>query len=946
MPECPSCHGTVPLGRNICPFCRTSLALPCPFCGFVLPGLVRSCPRCRQRLDGPPPSPPQPPVQEPPSPPRVRPQVAEQSISSRPGEARRDQAAPARGGWGIKPAASVHEAGDDDVQPAPPRRRSWEDELTQDVAERRPSRREQAEAEPARRTRPGGVRTWADLAGQSADEPAPAQPARSRPPVDEHGEDAPPRSARSQPREDEDEDAPPQRPARSRLRGEEEAIPARQPRSRPAPDDDGEDEPRQRVRSRSGDEEEDEPPRPARSRPRPDEEEEEPARPARSRFRDDIEADDEEARPNRRAASRGARTWGELEGSRPAPGGDDPEDEPRRRRPAGRVRGWNDLPAARGQFGEEDEERELAAPRRGRVDEDDARPRARSGGAALRRDEDEPSGLRGRAQRDEASEPQRGSGDDPLSSVHGELHDFVFTGLKDALEARTQATTLDAQLEALDPLKVMAEIERRCDQLPRQVGKVLRRQLDQDLKLDHDRLEPEITRHVDRLKPSWQEVEDALDSLREQVVPEGDAQAYLEAARTAGGGARSSSGASLLGMVGRALEGPFRAGRAPAGPRRLLSDYHEALRAALQATDEGWKALFGTLADAVARAGGPCLKAGEAGGSSNREEVARLASKARALLEEHEPRKAMKVVEMGRAIDPKDPQLALLGLRIAIAARQKEEIDRYTALLEQEHPDDPEAIKLRAELLLPGGEAKAIALLEKGLSAAPDDRSLKEMLARTAFRQGDYDKALKVLKQLTQEAPREAEFHLLRARAHGFLDQAKGAMDSLKKYVELVTLGEKELADLRADEAFDCLAADDEFDRLLKTQVDLLVIADGLFSSDGKTFYFADEVPSKKLKNAQSKWLDLGDDEELVFVIDTTFLGRCTEGIAVTNERIVWKDLGYEPEQVPLDKIKLDRIKCEDGKVFIGRRSMNLNGQPNLINPLIQFLQAVARTNT
>jgi hypothetical protein len=48
---------------------------------------------------------------------------------------------------------------------------------------------------------------------------------------------------------------------------------------------------------------------------------------------------------------------------------------------------------------------------------------------------------------------------------------------------------------------------------------------------------------------------------------------------------------------------------------------------------------------------------------------------------------------------------------------------------------------------------------------------------------------------------------------------------------------------------------------------------------------------------------------------------------------------------VALGKLKVDKLKTEEGKVLIGRRSMNLVAQPYLVTPLLQFLTVVARSN-
>jgi len=102
-------------------------------------------------------------------------------------------------------------------------------------------------------------------------------------------------------------------------------------------------------------------------------------------------------------------------------------------------------------------------------------------------------------------------------------------------------------------------------------------------------------------------------------------------------------------------------------------------------------------------------------------------------------------VEQARAQEPRDASLVVLGLRIALAARQKTDCETYAGLLESEFPDDAEGVAARVEFLGERGDPKLLLpLLEKGLSLDPKHRAMRELLIRTRFKQGEYAKVLEL----------------------------------------------------------------------------------------------------------------------------------------------------------------------------------------------------------
>ncbi len=641
------------------------------------------------------------------------------------------------------------------------------------------------------------------------------------------------------------------------------------------------------------------------------------------------------------ARARKVRTWADLGDG----GGDDEPEEPRaRRRPSRRrVRSWADLKddSAPEQAHDDELTVEDAPPSRRRSweDDEDETPRTRR----RRSWEDDEDDVAAKARpRSEDDEP----GDEKLTAlVHDDLHDMVFVGLKGALELRAEATDFMALMEALDPKLVEEEIEENAGRLGRLTAKVLRRHHGEGVDLDSDALQAELRPILRSMRGPWDDLDDALRGMRRgAIIPEEEAQEYYAAVMASLKGV-SMSGTRFKSMLGRPIEG-FRPGKAGTrNPRRMLGNYHKALAEALEATDKAWAEMFDVVVARLRDAGGPKL----VGGSKLQdkgEEVEHLRTKALELMEVGEARKALKVIDKARRAAPYDLNVAVAGLEIARKAKNKDEIQRFAEILERDFQDSPESMAARAELAVARGDLKdAAALYENALAAQPNNRGWRQRLVEIYSKLKEHKKVLKHGEPLAEDFPKNPDYQLMVAEAHGYLDHEEEALEYLERYVELVEITEELANKLRQDEAFDCLAANDRFDDLLEIDLDLLALADSIFRADNKTFYFGDEVPPRKLRNAQKAWLHMGDDETLVFLIDTTFMGRCTDGVAVTDERIYWKDMGCDPESYRLSKLRADRIKTSQGTVYIGKRSISLVGQPHLAGPMVQFLTAVARTN-
>ena len=870
------------------------------------------------------------------------------------------------------PGLSTASAFDDSPEDAPRGRRrrpirTWGDlARARGPADEGPEDVEEAAAEepvaapePPRRRR--AVRTWADYdrhrGGGVAEEPEPSPAPEPSPEASE--EPAPRRRRRSWDEEDAEDAAP--APRRRRRSWDDPVADADEPEA----DADEEPAPAARRRRRSWDdpvEDSDDPDATEAKDPAPA-----PAPAPRRRRRswdDPVEAADEAAGAD-----------ADADADEPADADADPA--PRRRR-----RSWDDpAVAAAGAAasalrsrsrGDADEAEEAPRPRRRRswaddepAEEEQALPRRRRSWA----DEDPGPPARGssarRGGRDDSAEDapaggasrSKGAGagqlDDALTqAIYADLHDMLFSGLKGALELRAEADDFITMLEAIDAGAVCDEIRSNGDRTPRMVEKLLRRQGHDDVDLGATSLGEEVARALRSTEQPWDEVADAFRTMRRgAIIPQDDGDAYLDAARAALPSAKVGRkgpvlrAAGLQAMVGSELGSPFRPGKSSTrNPKRLLGNYHAALRAALGATDEAWVRVFDAVVSAVEGTGGPALRSGQ-DLSGQQEEVRRLQEKALELIKDGEVRKAMKVVDKAVNAALGDAQVLVFALQAANDARAKEEIGRYSEMLEQKFPDEPDGIAARTfAMARRGDERGAVALLERGLEIAPTHRPIREQLTALHIKQRNYDRALRTARTLAEDFPTVAAYHMWEARAHGFLDHEQPCLDALQRYVDLVDMDSEKVNQVKNDEAFDCLAAEPAFERLLEVELDLLAVADSIFN-DTPPFYFSDDIPASKLKNARRKWLKMKNDETLVFIIDTTFMGRCTEGVAVTDERVIWKDMGCDPESLRLDRLKPTKIKNEQGTVHMGRRTLSLVGQQHLAGPMAQFLTAVARTN-
>jgi uncharacterized protein with PIN domain len=61
-------------------------------------------------------------------------------------------------------------------------------------------------------------------------------------------------------------------------------------------------------------------------------------------------------------------------------------------------------------------------------------------------------------------------------------------------------------------------------------------------------------------------------------------------------------------------------------------------------------------------------------------------------------------------------------------------------------------------------------------------------------------------------------------------------------------------------------------------------------------FYWSPDIPEKKLANALNSYIILDEDEQLIYLYDSTFFGSAKEGVALSTKGIYWKEL-YEGSQ-------------------------------------------------
>lgn len=158
---------------------------------------------------------------------------------------------------------------------------------------------------------------------------------------------------------------------------------------------------------------------------------------------------------------------------------------------------------------------------------------------------------------------------------------------------------------------------------------------------------------------------------------------------------------------------------------------------------------------------------------------------------------ALQFLERAKAANPQLPPAQAVLARLHIAAGQSAAANVSLERAVRDHPDDPEAYLILAEIALREQHLTAAEqLFQKGLSvneSLPDGQKRKQTgarramagLARIAEQRSDWDSAAKWLERLAQTQPGQAEVWQRLGRARFLTDQVDAAREALAKAKQL-----------------------------------------------------------------------------------------------------------------------------------------------------------------
>ncbi len=111
----------------------------------------------------------------------------------------------------------------------------------------------------------------------------------------------------------------------------------------------------------------------------------------------------------------------------------------------------------------------------------------------------------------------------------------------------------------------------------------------------------------------------------------------------------------------------------------------------------------------------------------------------------------------------------------------------------------------------------------------------------------------------------------------------------------------------------------------------LIAVIEGYIAGKDNVF-IAPNIPPDKLSNALSQYAKVGEEEKVIVLIDTTIRGSAKDGIAFTDQRVMWKEMWAESDFIKYSDIidskkelpklydenaeKLARLFTELGKLY------------------------------
>jgi len=533
----------------------------------------------------------------------------------------------------------------------------------------------------------------------------------------------------------------------------------------------------------------------------------------------------------------------------------------------------------------------------------------------------------------------------------GELRRYLFEPLRESLALRADATTWLAVVRTMDPEAVLEELMGRATRLPARAARGLSGHLSSKVPAPERSLGRRLSRGLAQTLESPIEAlgdeEGALIRRGRRYVTPALGATYVQHVHRQQyppeGVPALPDGVDLSALLGSLPTSLLHADDRGAG---LLTRYERALASLLDACDDLFVTVWDSVADGIEGAGGPSLPPGD-DLRTLWQQASRDAQQAVLMAERGEREAASAAANRLAEQGPIDPGLLGLALNVAAAVNDKELCGVLCDDLAALAPDEPSLLLPRARGHVCLGESdEALRLLEGARAQLGDPFAARELLLRLLEDQGDVGPALKVVRDLCLDRPDDPALLLRRARLEARAGQGSVALRSLKKLAASPAFDETRLRELWDDPAFVSLRSDGRFEDLVgHSEGDMRRLARRHFATAGSGFYLGDEVPERKLGLAERKWLFLDTGEDLVFFIDTSGRADGSEGVALTETRLIWREGFAPPTMAPLAVLRPEFLRLVGAEIHVGTEILSLARHLRLADALYEMLQELARAN-
>lgn len=91
-----------------------------------------------------------------------------------------------------------------------------------------------------------------------------------------------------------------------------------------------------------------------------------------------------------------------------------------------------------------------------------------------------------------------------------------------------------------------------------------------------------------------------------------------------------------------------------------------------------------------------------------------------------------------------------------------------------------------------------------------------------------------------------------------------------------------------------------------------------------ESVFYAPAIPTDKESTLRALHPTLAPDEPILVLYDDTVFGGAKDGFALTPERICWRFLGFDPQQVRWQDLQPSSVALSDGSVVVADQKLSL----------------------